>query len=111
MKEERRKAPRFTIDEMIELDFGRESVVHASGLNLSASGLLCKSDYYMEPDTEVSLVLTIPSDSGEHTISCDGVVVRADRGKGRHLTAIEFMSLADKDVGALDAFLANSQPA
>ncbi len=111
MREERRKARRFTIDHMVELDFGRESVVHASGINVSSSGLLCKSDNYMDPDTEVSLVLTVPSESGDHTISCDGVVVRSDRGKGRHLTAIEFISLADKDVGALEAFLASSQPA
>lgn len=111
MRDERRNARRFTIDQMVELDFGRESVVHASGINLSTSGLLCKSDSYLNPDTEVSLVLTVPSETGEHTISCDGVVVRADRGKGRHLTAIRFLSLADKDVGALDAFLAEMQPA
>ncbi|HUX19807.1 MAG TPA: PilZ domain-containing protein [Spirochaetia bacterium] len=111
MGEERRTARRFTIDHMVELELGRESVVHASGINLSGSGLLCKSDIYMEPETEVSLLLTIPSESGEHTVSCDGVVTRADKGKGRYLTAIHFTSLADKDVGALSAFLGSSLPA
>ncbi len=111
MREERRIARRFTIDSMIELEFGRESVVHASGINLSSSGILCRSDHYLEPETEVSLVLTVPSASGPHTVSCDGIVVRSDRGKGRHLTAIEFISLADKDVGALSAFLESCQPA
>lgn len=109
MEEERRTARRFSIDSMVELEFGRESVVHASGINVSSSGLLCKSDYYMEPDTEVALVLTVPCESGSHTVSCDGVVVRSDKGKGRHLTAIQFTSLADKDVGALTAFLGSSQ--
>lgn len=111
MGEERRTARRFTIDEMIELELGRESVVHASGINLSSTGLLCKSDYFMEPETEVSLVLTVPSESGDHTISCDGIVVRCQRGKGRHLTAIRFIALAEKDVGALEAFLGSCQPA
>ncbi len=109
MGEERRTAPRFTIDQMVDLEFGRESVIHASGINVSTSGLLCKADYYMEPDTEVSLVMTIPSESGDHTVSCDGIVVRCDKGKGRHLTAIRFTSLADKDVGALSAFLEGCQ--
>lgn len=110
MREERRKARRFTIDEMVELEFGRELVVHASGINLSATGLLCRSDCYLEPATEVSLVLTVPSGSGSHTVSCDGVVVRSEKGKSRHLIAIRFTSLADKDVGALSAFLKGTQP-
>lgn len=111
MDEERRKARRFTIDEMVELELGRESAVHASGINLSSCGLLCKSDYYMDPDTEVSLVLTVPTESGDHTVSCDGIVVRCQKGKGRHLTAIQFISLGEKDVGALEAFLGSCQPA
>lgn len=110
MSEERRIARRFTIDSMVELELGRESVVHATGVNLSSGGLLCKSDFYMDPDTEVSLVITVPSGTGSHTVSCDGVVVRSDKGKGRHLTAIRFISLADKDVGALSAFLGTARP-
>jgi PilZ domain len=86
---------------MVEFELGREALVHASGVNVSTSGLLCKTDSYVEPDTEVSLVVTIPLASGSHTLSCEGVVVRSDKGKGRHLTAIHFTSLADKDVGAL----------
>lgn len=111
MAEERRRACRFTIDQMVELELGKESVVHASGINLSSTGLLCKSDYFMEPGTEVSVVLTVPSASGSHTVSCDGIVIRTERGRGRHLTAIQFMTLAGKDVGALEAFLESCKPA
>ena len=110
MSVERRQARRFTIDRMVELEFGRESAIHATGINLSSSGLLCKSDYLLDPDTEVSLVITIPMEKGSHTVSCEGIVVRSERGKGRHLTAIRFTSLADKDVGALEAFFGSAQP-
>jgi len=105
MASERRVAPRFSIQQMVELSYGREEIVHASGINLSKTGLLCSTDSYVEPYTEVSLLMQIPESAGEHRIECEGIVVRSEERNGRFVTGISFTSLPEEDAKALAGFL------
>lgn len=105
MSAERRHEIRFSIDQIIELSFGRESFLHAIGINISKTGLLCATDSYLEPYAEVSLLLTIPVGSENHRVGCDGIVVRSEIEQTRYLAGISFTSLSEQDSKILESFL------
>lgn len=102
---ERRNEIRFSIDQMVELSFGRETFLHATGLNLSKTGLLCATDSYLEPYSQVSLMMSIPVGSQTHRLSCDGIVVRSEIEDKQYLAGISFTSLVEEDSKILAAFL------
>lgn len=92
MSKERRRAQRFAIQHLIELDYGKEQFVRATGLNISTAGVLCKTEPQIEPYTRVFLSLKLPGDHGEEVINCEGIVLRSERINGEHTTAIAFTS-------------------
>ena len=105
MAAERRHEARFSIEQMVEVSFGRETFLHASGINISKTGLLCATDSYLEPYSQVSLTMTIPVGSVQHRMSCDGIVVRSEVEEQQYLAGINFTSLAEEDSKILAAFL------
>ena len=111
MTKERRREGRFAIEQMVELSYGHESLVHASGINLSRSGLLCKTDTSLEPYTEVSIVLNFPVDGDTHRIECSGIVIRSVEENGLFKTGISLSALSNADAQALIAFLKTQEPA
>lgn len=90
MANERRRSPRFSVRHLIEMDFGKETFVRATGVNISSSGLLCKTEPPIDLYTRVFLSLTVPGKEGDEVINCEGIVVRCDETDGEHLTAIVF---------------------
>lgn len=92
MAKERRRAERFSIQHLIELDYGKEQFIRATGVNISSSGLLCKTDPAIELYTRVFLSLKLPGKKGEEIINCEGIVVRNDEEDGEFTTAIAFTS-------------------
>ena len=105
MAQERRRSPRFTIEHVIELSYGRESFVNARGFNISKTGLLCTTDTYIEPYTTVFLAINVPVGPGGHTINCEGIVLRSTEEDEGYTTAISFMSFREKDAETLVTFL------
>ena len=105
MAAERRHEDRFSIDQMVELSFGRETFLHATGINISRTGLLCATDSYLEPYSQVSLMITIPVEPEPHRMSCEGIVVRSEVEEAQYLAGISFTSLADEDAKVLASFL------
>ena len=105
MGRERRHAPRFTIEQIVELSFGREAFVRGNGINLSKNGLLCETDGYLEPSTQVALQMTLQLPTGTHRFNCEGIVVRTDEKNGRFLSGISFTTLTGEDARKLTAFL------
>lgn len=90
MPRERRRAPRFAIQHLIELSFGRETFVRATGVNISSSGLLCNTDPPIEPYTRVFLSLKLPTEGREEIVNCEGIVVRSEPASAGANTAIVF---------------------
>ncbi len=43
MVDERRKCPRFRIDQMVKISYGEESFIQGSGINISECGVLCET--------------------------------------------------------------------
>ena len=83
MASDKRRASRFRIDQMIEMSFGREESLRCRGIDLSESGILCRTDSAMEPGTRVFLLLSLSEGGDEEPISCEAAVARctpADSG-------------------------------
>ena len=111
MTKERRREARFAIEQMVELSYGHESFVHASGINLSRTGLLCRTDISLEPYTELSIVLNFPVDGDTYRIECSGIVIRSIGENGHFKTGISLSALNRADAEALTAFLKTQEPA
>lgn len=77
MAAEKRRAPRFRIEQMIELSFGREESLRCQGVDLSEVGVLCSTETSMEPGTRVFLLLSLGPGEDDEPVSCEGVVVRS----------------------------------
>ena len=105
MSSERRRDTRFEINQIVEMSFGRETFLHATGLNVSKTGMLCETDSYLEPYTQVSFMMSLPIGSVTVRISCEGIVVRSDIESDRYLAGISFTSMSDEDAQTLDKFL------
>ena len=110
MASERRHDQRFSIEQIVEVSFGRETFVRGSGINISRTGILCETDGYLEPSSQVSLQMTIQMDSQIHRFNCEGIVVRTDEIKGSFQSGISFTDLEAQDARKLDAFLKRQKP-
>ena len=97
MSDEKRKAPRFRIHQMIEIQFPKETFILSEGINLSESGLLCITEKCIEPYTKIFIMLEIPLGHETFTLKADGVVIRSEEIDGEHYTGIDFTSLFDSE--------------
>lgn len=108
MTNEKRKSKRFTVDQLVIIDQGREESISSDGINLSASGVLCRTDKDLDIGTRVSTTIIIPHshDMDETSITSDGVVVRNSGEKNNFEIGIEFTSLKNEDREFLRNFAA-----
>lgn len=98
MTNERRKAKRFKLHQLIKVSFGREEIVAAEGLNISATGILCKTKLEVEPLCQVYVMVVIPEGNSERIIENNGCVVRSSKIKNNEYeVGIEFVDLLDAD--------------
>jgi c-di-GMP-binding flagellar brake protein YcgR len=105
MRTERRKSPRFTINQMIDLEMGRENYIAAEGVNISDEGLLCHTSESLEPYSRVYMQLSLNGEKKNHTIKCEGVVVRCKKNKKSYDTALEFADIGESDKKKIHTFL------
>ena len=102
MAREKRRAPRFHINQLIELEYGKESFVRASGLNISEGGLLCKTEPYLAPSSRVFLSVHL---SDDEIVNCEGIVVRSERRDDGSYAAISFVEFEGDAAARLVNFL------
>ncbi len=82
MSAENRKHPRFEINQLVELDFERESFVRADAANLSEGGVLCRTEEPCELHSTVFMMMTLSLKGSDRIIKCEGIVVRSEK-KGK----------------------------
>jgi len=107
MNIERRKGPRFPIEQFIDLSFGRENYIKATGINLSESGILCELESPLDPYSNVYILLKITE---KETIELNGVIIRVDKKGKKYIAGIEFGDdLYDEDRTKLKKYLKSVQ--
>lgn len=105
MKTERRKTPRFSINQMIEMEMGKENFISAEGVNISEEGLLCHTSESMEPYSRVYMQISFEKSQKKQTIACEGVVVRCKKNKKNFDTALEFADIDETDKKKIHTFV------
>lgn len=106
MFSDKRRMPRFNLVHRVDIQFGSRTAGGAEGLNLSESGLLCRTPEPIGLYAEVDLHLRLGSrDGGE--LACRGTVVRVERQPEGFLSGITFTSTPDGFQSRLKSFLAD----
>lgn len=93
MSADKRRAPRFSIDQMLEISQGREHAVRCRGVDLSEVGVLCHTDVELEPGTRVFVMLQLGGGGDDTTVSCEGVVARCGKVGQGFVAGIAFSDL------------------
>ena len=76
---ERRRHQRFALQQLVELGFGRERFLHADGLNISKSGIRCRTNEELEVSTTVTVYFTLDADEDDpETLRAEAVVMRCE---------------------------------
>ena len=114
---DRRRYPRFHINQSINVSIGREKSLIVSGQNISEGGLLCECDEFVEPYTHVFVVIeSPPMDGGQETerepyrLRVEGVVLRCESvpsvvSSSVYNMGIEFTGLFDDSIEKLRSFV------
>lgn len=80
---ERRKHRRFALQELIELGYDRERSIHGESLNISESGIRCRTSQEVDPSSTVTVYFTLEAEEDDpETLSAEAVVKRCDPIKG-----------------------------
>lgn len=101
MSEDKRRSPRFRIEQMIKLDRGKETYIETEGINLSQHGLLCMTKEKIEPDTKVFFLLRVDHEGLPREVKCEGVVMRSEKTEYGYDLGVQISTIEE---GSLDAF-------
>jgi c-di-GMP-binding flagellar brake protein YcgR len=106
--DEKRKNPRFKINQLIAYTPEGDQFHRAEALDISSGGVKCASAQAVEPMTSVFLLLKLPSaqGKGEREVACEGYVSHARMVDGRCVFGIRFTSVAPEGKSDFDAFIA-----
>ncbi len=113
MQPERRRAPRTA--ERLAVAITEASVeVQTSTHNLSASGVYCALNRFIEPMTKLQLRFEIPDGSHAVNVCCAGVVVRVEpataNASGPYRVAIFFTDLTERHRALIERFVRQRLP-
>lgn len=100
---DRRRAPRFRISQMVEVRFDRERWVHAEGLDVSATGVRCRTVEELDPGTSIFLMISIDA---ERSVLVDAVLIHTrETDDGAFEAGFAFTHFHDSSRAVLDAYL------
>jgi hypothetical protein len=94
---DKRKAPRFTMNQIVELNFGKEEFVEASGLNISEMGIMCQTSRALDECERLFLMFSLDCPDCSNTIKCEGIVVHCNKIDRYFIIGIEFSDLKPED--------------
>lgn len=107
---DRRKYPRFEINQIVEISLLKETFFNAESLNVSEGGILCKSRYETEPLSQIFIMFDLYLKEKTYAIKSDGVVVRCDRDTdGLFLIGIQFEDISREDQDKIREYLKENQ--
>ncbi len=91
---------------MFSLQFDRERIIHARGVDLSRGGLRCTTLEPIDLDATAFVMLRLDAEGETNTISLEARVLRSDQtDEDEYDVAIEFLTLYPEAAKKLDAYL------
>lgn len=104
MHQEKRKHQRFEIPQIFKIEFMREDPFSATGINISEGGLLCETEYNLEPLSRVFMTFILPDKSHE-LLRNEGSVLRVAKKGHMYQFAVAFGDMTDDDREQLRRYL------
>lgn len=105
MDDSKNRSPRFTIHQLVEIQFAQETFFQADGINLSETGVLCSTESMIEPYTKVFIMIEMPLREGQYTLKTEGIVMRCEKGNGGYHIGVQFDSLFQSEKEKLKEYL------
>ncbi|WP_460050538.1 PilZ domain-containing protein [Spirochaeta dissipatitropha] len=106
MEQERRKVPRYELNQLVELDYGRENFINGEGLDISARGIGCKVYECVELYSRLYFMLQLDPDAPEPEIRGEGILIRCDpTTDGDFEVGIEFTDVPEYMLKKISTFL------
>lgn len=104
MPGERRKHMRFDIPQIFKIEFMREVQFAARGINISEGGLLCETEYMLEPLSRVFMTFTLPGVE-DAVLRNEGSVLRVVKKGQMYQFAVAFGDMTEDDREFLRKYL------
>ena len=107
MQDDRRRFPRYQIEQMVKIAFNNiETVSYVKGLNISKSGILCEVDQKIDMDEKIYFVISLPGDA-ERKIEIQAQVVRVEEvnNSGKFLIALVFLLIEEGNKKVLNSYI------
>jgi len=109
-REERRKSPRFVMNQLFELSVDRETFVPVQGIDISEEGLRCIMGDELGPYTRVYVMFTLNYNGQERIIRTQGIVTNCqlDIRSGKEQTyaaGIKLIDMMDEDKDYIEEYL------
>jgi len=104
-KQDKRKDERFSISQIFEIEFMKEKVFSARGLNISKGGLLCETEYPIEPMARVFLVFHLPRSRSRRALRTEGTVIHVRKKGEMYEFGVTFGDITDEDREAIFTYL------
>ncbi len=108
MGEERRKYPRFSLNQCIQISFGKETFIDAEAVNISMSGILCSSSVPIDNLDKIFMMIDLPIGNEIKTIQCEGVPMYAKTVEGKNMFGVQFTEISEEACSDLKQYLDTS---
>lgn len=102
---DRRKAPRFDVEQFVIMSMNREDFIRGKGVNLSHDGILCHTKERVELQSRVFLMLGFDLHHEHHDVNVEGVVMRSEPFRGGRLLGIHFTDISPEGREKIDELL------
>ena len=107
--DERRSKPRYRITQFLKLGLLEDTFLHAKGKDLSETGLACFTDEYIEPSTQVFIMLSLDGDDLESFIKCEGMTIWCtELDDKEYEVGVEFTRLFEVDRKKINRYFRSS---
>lgn len=105
---ERRKTPRFELEQFVIMSMNREDFIRGKGVNLSHDGILCHTKEKVELMSRVFLMLGFDLHHQHHDVNVEGVVMRSEPFRGGRLLGIHFTEISSEGREKIDELIRTS---
>ena len=78
------------MNQVIGLSTGKGPDIMAEGVDISESGMLCRTDVEIKTGSRVTFKMTIPGSKTPIVVDCEGNVIKCEKKDGKFNVVVDF---------------------
>ncbi len=103
--EEKRRADRVNIYQMIQLFYGKENIISSEAVDIGKFGMKCKVSEEMVHHSRFFMMFDIPIKNEQYQIKCEGVLVHSTKVDDGYEIGVSFADILPEDQEKLEEFI------